>query len=51
MPLGHFQGIPDPLTVIVVYGIFLVGILTFLRWILGDVGDFWKWFKNWWRML
>ncbi len=32
-------------------GLLLKGVLSFLRWVLGDVGDFIRFLKQWWSAL
>ena len=49
--MPHVPGVPDPLVMLVVYGVLLVGVLAFIRWILGDIGEFWKFLKKWWHTL
>ena len=36
---------------LVIAGLTLKGLLSFLRWIMGDVGDFIRYAKKWWRLL
>lgn len=27
--------------------IFLLGVISLLKFVLSEAGDFWRWFKNW----
>jgi len=36
---------------VLVWVVIAIGLLSLLRFLLTDVGEFWRWFKNWWRML
>lgn len=37
----------DPTPAAVIYTLAGLGLLTLIRWALGDVGEFIKWFRRW----
>ena len=41
----------DPMVKLIYGVLFLLGVLTLLRWALGDIGDFVKFFRQWLRDL
>jgi hypothetical protein len=42
---------PDLILQLVIAGIILTGLLSFLKWVLGDIGDFIRFLKKWRKTL